>query len=259
MTGSTRIPRKLHQIWFDKHDRYNSQFPNRKYQEYANTWKSLNPGWEYRCWSLDQFESLFLNRPEVASWIPIWNRLRFHIEKCDVARYILLYLEGGCYVDADFWAIRPLEELLRDFPDHDLILGNEPSEHREINKNLDPITNAFMLSKPYHPFWEKVLHEINNKYIPNGEVVMNTGPGLLGKLDPPRIDGCYLIPDTKYGARSTDCTGRNLEIGSTRWNEGTQWAWDVQGLDPVWLTRYPWVVFGVFLITLVVTLWRPRR
>ena len=94
------IPKVFHRIWVPGSPEMPEEFVR-----YGRTWLDLNPGWDYREWR---------------SW-PEWgvNRGLFEsapnaAQASDVLRYEILAHEGGAYLDTDFEALKPLEDLIVD-------------------------------------------------------------------------------------------------------------------------------------------------
>jgi hypothetical protein len=92
--GRARIPRRIHQIWIG---------PKPPPVEWMRTWAERHPGWEYRLWT------------EHTIPFPLRNQAQFdaspqYAGKADVLRYEVLLREGGIYVDADVWCLRPFTE-----------------------------------------------------------------------------------------------------------------------------------------------------
>lgn len=90
------VPKKIHQIWIG------SKFP-RKYQKWADSWKTKNPEFDYYLW--DEKEILKLGLKNEKQYRYAKN---FGI-KSDIARYEILNRFGGVYLDTDFECIKPLD------------------------------------------------------------------------------------------------------------------------------------------------------
>ena len=98
-----QIPKIIHQIWIGPR-----RFPN-KYADWAETWKRLNPSWEYKFWTEKELNSLnFINR----NYFDNSKSIGF---KSDLARYEILNLYGGLYLDTDFECIRSIPNYLLDY------------------------------------------------------------------------------------------------------------------------------------------------
>ena len=93
------IPRKIHQIWLGP-----KPIP-KLYKEYAKTWQSLHPDWEYKLWQEE----------DIVSWDfaskDLFNQASSYQEKADILRYEILYKYGGLYVDMDYKAFKKFDEL----------------------------------------------------------------------------------------------------------------------------------------------------
>jgi len=92
------ITRIIHQIWVG-----NDPIPA-KFREYADGWRRLHPHWEYRLWDnasvsqLDTYE-LIKRAPGPGA-------------QGDIIRLEVSLYHGGVYVDMDFEALKPIDELL---------------------------------------------------------------------------------------------------------------------------------------------------
>lgn len=165
------IPLIIHQTWRD------SEIPS-NWQSFQASWRRFHPEWEYRLWtdlSLRQFIH------DMYPWfLPIYDNYPEPIQRVDAARYFLMHYYGGVYVDLDFECLRPLNPLLND---RDILLGFEPEEH--FSKNVvraagleSVIANAFMASRPGHPFWEHVFLELIRSH-KTPDPLSSTGPFML--------------------------------------------------------------------------------
>lgn len=93
------IPRLIHQIWLGPNP------PAEHEADYRASWQRVHPDWQVLLWREDDLPS-DCRRPE------IYERLRHPAERSDILRLELLWRHGGVYVDTDFEARRPLDELL---------------------------------------------------------------------------------------------------------------------------------------------------
>jgi mannosyltransferase OCH1-like enzyme len=92
------MPKKIHQVWLG------SPIPT-QFKKWGETWKRLNPTWEYKLWTDRDIDSLGgLNR------ILYDSRSNYGI-KSDVVRYYILNQFGGIYVDTDFECIKSFDSL----------------------------------------------------------------------------------------------------------------------------------------------------
>ena len=161
-----RIPRIFHQIWVGP-----DPFPD-EFAVYQQTWLDLNPGWELRFWTDENFpRPEELRRPEAA------ERLRAPWERGDIFRLEILWREGGVHVDTDFECRKPIEPLIEDV---ELFIGlRKPGK----------VNGALMGSIPGHPLLERGLETIRPRTtygmrMGAGEanVKDETGPAFLDDL-----------------------------------------------------------------------------
>ncbi|CRX38272.1 glycosyltransferase [Estrella lausannensis] len=87
------IPKKIHQIWLGHN-------PPEDYKKWMESWKRL-PGFTYHLWT----------DADIATF-PLQNRALYEAAdnpgaKSDIARYEILYREGGIYTDADTECFHP--------------------------------------------------------------------------------------------------------------------------------------------------------
>ena len=117
------------------------------------TWKLLHPTYEYQYWTDERNRDFILHQfPE---YLSLYDAYPLAIERAELARYLILYYFGGIYVDMDFEALRPIDNLLAGA---ELLFGLEPDSHAARagvrERGLRRIVcNAFMASTPQHPFW----------------------------------------------------------------------------------------------------------
>lgn len=93
-----RIPKKIHRIWLG------SPLPEKEYK-FGLTWIEHHPDWEYKLWTEKEIDEFGLvNRK-------IYDSTKNYGEKSDIARYEILYREGGLYIDTDFECLQSFELL----------------------------------------------------------------------------------------------------------------------------------------------------
>jgi mannosyltransferase OCH1-like enzyme len=144
------IPRRLYQTW------KNEQVPS-CWRSYQRSWRVQHPHWEHQLFTDHDLRELV--HTHYGWFIPIYDAYPQHIMRVDAARYFLLHLHGGLYVDMDFESLRPIDPLLEN---HGLVFGCEPPGHTALaaarQRGLRRIVcNALMASTVGHPFWEHVF------------------------------------------------------------------------------------------------------
>lgn len=246
------IPKIIHQMWLDKNVSNNSSAPE-KYDKFISSFNTHNPEFMMIFWNMDRVKKIFDEYPEIIKYKNIWYGLPNHIQKCDMARYIILYLFGGLYIDLDFMCFKNLTPLL----DRKILLVREPIEH---SGNQTKILNGFMGSIPKYLFWLEWLDFIclsleMNKTLESESTlftnVMNTtGPANFGLFftrskyaNIELVSTCDIIPLTFSDNGSNkivgECVFRNnnsniisdddyfKHFGNythTKWFEGSGWT-----------------------------------
>lgn len=239
------IPKILHRMWIDKKIKDNDGPPSR-YNIFTRTFDEHNPDFEIYFWNYNKIIDMFENNPNLQYYYNVWKNLKHHIQKCDFARFIILYLYGGIYVDLDFVCFKNLSPLL----DRELLLVMEPPEHSIIyNDPFDArLYNGFIGSIPKHPFWIDWLNYIIKSLETTDEVMETTGPVNFRKFfdqsqytDIPLVDTCDILPiyfdDGKHyitkqcvnknnfsNKVSDDYNNRLNNYVHTKWSEGSNWG-----------------------------------
>lgn len=78
-----------------------------------------------------------------------------------------MHLYGGVYADLDFAALRPFQQMFELDPEANVILGKDCGEQVDRSRDAQicpdydqSIPNAFLASKPGHPFWNYVIQHV---------------------------------------------------------------------------------------------------
>jgi mannosyltransferase OCH1-like enzyme len=198
-----QIPQIIHQTW------KTTTVPE-PFRAVMETWPQLNKEWDFRLWTDD------MNRDLIARHFPhfleIYDNYPLPIQRADAARYFILKVYGGVYVDIDFECIKPISELLEN---KECAIGLEPPEHcKRFNKDRI-LCNAFMAAVPGHPFIDHVCQELISAVPVDHlrsklyDVLETTGPFMLteafsrysGHKGVSLIPSKYLYPATFEEAR----------------------------------------------------------
>lgn len=167
------IPKIIHQTWKKR------EVPT-ELAILQRTWLANHPGWEYRFWT-DEDNREFLQR-HYDWFLPIYDGYPVHIMRVDAVRCFILHHYGGVYADLDMECLKPLDPFLEG---KQLVLGLEPVEHLNLiqarERSMEKIIgNAFLASRPGHPFWEHVFEQlVTFRHLPNP--LDATGPYFLTK------------------------------------------------------------------------------
>ncbi|MET9524767.1 glycosyltransferase [Streptomyces coeruleorubidus] len=168
-----KIPSLIHQTWKD------ADVPA-QWKKWADSWCLHHPDWGYRLWT-DSDNRAFLQ--EHYPWfLPVYDGYAEPIMRADAIRYFLLDHFGGLYVDLDFECLRPVDEIL---DGRELVLGCEPQVHTQLllarRRGFSRIVgNAFIASRPGHPFWAHVHQQLVGAHRMSGALDA-TGPFFLSR------------------------------------------------------------------------------
>lgn len=125
------IPRIIHQIWLQ-----GSHHIPQKFQDNVVMIKEMHPEWHYVLW--DEVAILTLIRSN-SILTETYYKLNYLHQKVDFARYIILYMYGGVYLDMDAYTIKPLDDIVTQYADYDLIVSRV---------NIGKLYSYFMCSLP---------------------------------------------------------------------------------------------------------------
>jgi len=158
------IPKKLHFIWIGDE----SKMP----RKCINTWIDKNPDYEVKIWGNES-----LNQYVWREWDSISDMLHKndYAGASDIMRYQILYNEGGIYIDADSYCVKPLEDWLLDCEAFALW------EQEHIRNNL--ISNGFIGGVKVAPVWELCTEEVGRRDCKEAKLAwLITGPMMLSEI-----------------------------------------------------------------------------
>lgn len=112
-------------------------------RDYIASWTRVHPGWEHRLWTDDDLG--WLQNQNLYDFAEAITRSHGQF-RADVARYEILHRYGGVWVDTDFEALQPIDELLSDV---DCFAAWETDDAW--------VGNAILGSVPGHPFLAELI------------------------------------------------------------------------------------------------------
>lgn len=226
------IPKYIHQIWIQEED-----LPE-KYKSCQESWlKYKERGWQYKLWHGNEIRNLlFHNFPFL---VDCFERARSHSSRSNFARYIILYLFGGVYVDTDMKSIRDIDHLVDGYEflvcketEHQLctcIIGSvkghlilEYCLNYYRNRYYDPYQMSYLASGPV--FFSKRFGEYVRKYDQGNVAVYDTKVFLpisfhqridmVPDLSDPSLNGAYTCHYWDYSWKKSVwvVSGYNLAI-----------------------------------------------
>ena len=188
-----KIPKIIHQVWSDKIRPLPLFF-----QELSETWKNLYPDWEYILWDDEKMDSFI--KDIYPHFYAYYQSFPYDVQRWDTVRYFFLYQYGGMYVDFDYEAIEPLDDILQH---HTCCFASEPEEHTQLFGMDFCLNNGLIITTPHHPFIQKIIDCVMNKYPANTvyknkmeEVLLTTGPHMITDLyeSYDNKDAIYIMP-----------------------------------------------------------------
>ena len=187
------IPKSLHFLWGFLGD--DGPLAPRE-QEIFNRWEALNPDWDLSIHNPKAATAVATNHP----FQGVYEGVPTAIQRCDLARPLLLEKFGGVYSDLDVDPFKSLNQLGNLFPHAGVLLVQEVTLTRgssirrgnrfAIRKGQPElrlrVANFWMASVPGHPFWQDVMDlvkeraelPIQNDY----DVIYTTGPDIISEV-----------------------------------------------------------------------------
>jgi mannosyltransferase OCH1-like enzyme len=142
----SQIPKKIHIIWVGDADK--------RPQKCIGSWEANHPDWQIKLWTdQDLHERAWINEKHIRAFV----KQRHWCGVADLMRYEILYREGGVYVDADSFSLRPLDSWL---------LENEMFacwENTLAVGRAKLVSNAFLGSVPENPFLLYLIETIRSR------------------------------------------------------------------------------------------------
>jgi mannosyltransferase OCH1-like enzyme len=127
--SNSKIPKVLHRtLLWDK------EIPSSIKNTY-DTFNSQNEqsGWEVKLWRSEDVETLM----DKYNLLDIYNSYKLKIQKADLARYVIVYDQGGCYCDFDIESTYNLNDIQNtNESNHDLTLITELCYNDMSNKEM---------------------------------------------------------------------------------------------------------------------------
>jgi mannosyltransferase OCH1-like enzyme len=126
--------------------------------------KSRNPAWEYRFYDNDGVRKYILDSygPQFIAYFDALNP-KYGAAKADLFRYLLMYKEGGVYLDLKSRASRPLDEVLQ--PTDRYLLSQWTTIAAHMHRDLRDIPGGeyqqwFIAAAPGHPYLKTVIEAV---------------------------------------------------------------------------------------------------
>jgi inositol phosphorylceramide mannosyltransferase catalytic subunit len=198
---TSKIPAILHQTW------RTTDLPI-PFANWRAGWIERHPNWEHRLYDDDAIHRTIADR--APGWLPTYDTLPRMIQRVDFFRYLIVYLDGGMYVDVDMISYLPCEPLLEGAS---CVLGIEIHLRKHLQAELDyrapwQVANFIFAAAPEHPLLGAALEDIaRNAARPaqDDERVQDiTGPRMLtriaGAIAAERNESIRILPQINWNA-----------------------------------------------------------
>lgn len=167
-SGVSHIPRIIHQIFFRERDP-SAALPTALAAQVSEL-RCANPGWQHRLYNLQAMRSYIGEHLNVAMLDRFDSIGRgYGAAKADLFRYLVLYREGGVYVDIKSSLSRQLDDLAGAFTYPLIQWPNRPGEpyegwglHESVNNVAGgEYVQCFIMSPAQHPYLEAVIERVS--------------------------------------------------------------------------------------------------
>jgi len=158
------IPKTIHFIWIGP-----KKFPEKSVANLIS-WKKHHPTWTIFFWTDDPNRSLPIKDIKRRCTTDFdFGPIRPYLEQThnwgamsDLMRYMIVYKEGGIYVDHDVECIRPLDPLTSHY---DFVAGYSAlhNYHFSLNSPFVP-NNGVIASRPHHPIMKKTIERLCDRW-----------------------------------------------------------------------------------------------
>jgi mannosyltransferase OCH1-like enzyme len=199
------FPLNIHQIWLQGFN----DMPI-KYLPFIKKIKLLHPSWNYYFWDeITIIKLLQLNK----QWIKTYYKFIYLHQKVDYARYIILYIYGGVYIDIDVEMIKPLDDLLDKYKNKTLIVSKlelKKFESLFFSGTNICINNGIIISVAKEKIIQKLIEHIDEhptyNLLHNKFFTINntTGPKIFTKIILKNLHPRVEILDNKYFEPTND-------------------------------------------------------
>jgi hypothetical protein len=168
-----KFPKNIYQVWIQGCDKVKDS----RFIENMKNWKELNKAWDYHCISEVDLRNACYSYSEKCG--KIYDSLKIMHLKIDLGRYVVLYLNGGMYVDMDAYAYRSLDyskelkDLISKYENENKqilglskLISNTFESYLFVSRSY-MLNNAIMIASPRNEllkeFIDNVLDKLQNK------------------------------------------------------------------------------------------------
>lgn len=172
------IQKQIHQVFINKDNP--TARPRWSQRRAIKRLQDTNPDFAHTLWNGQAVLDLF-NLPEYARFKTTYLSIQDSTAMSEFARMMILYNQGGIYLDIDMDATKPMNEILSAYPTRRIMLVRE-SEIDPLKMNR--IANCFVAVEKGFPLMFSCLETMESSIralngVPVGDPVKTTGPIFL--------------------------------------------------------------------------------
>lgn len=163
------IPKIIHFIWINfKNELDENPIIPEKYVINIENCKKINYDFEIKIWNGK--ECYLLVQKYFPEKVDLYNSFKYPIQRCDMARLMILYIYGGIYSDIDRYSIKSYNILLSKYKEYNVILT-------KYKYNMY-ITNDIMICNKNNKFIYNCVNNIikYNTQFSYLDIFLSTGP-----------------------------------------------------------------------------------
>jgi inositol phosphorylceramide mannosyltransferase catalytic subunit len=176
INNNNKIPKTIHQT-------YPTKNVNKDIQNNIDTLKRLNPGYEYRLYDDNDIIKFIKNNYDDYI-LETYNKINpeYGPARTDYFRYLLLYKEGGIYLDIKSSCEKPFNSIIKNDDEYILTHWGIPGiAHNDIlNNEYGEYCNWNIIIKKNHPLMKKIIDQITFNI--NNYSIQEYGVGKPGVL-----------------------------------------------------------------------------
>jgi len=150
------IPKIIHQTYIR-----NNHLP-KEIKNNIDNLKRLNPGWSYRLYDDNEVEAYIKKYfPELLKYYLAINK-NYGAARADFFRYLVMYRDGGVYIDIKSTFTKPFSEVLKDDDEYIISHWNYGTwgMHEEVDLPLGEYQQCYIIAAPGHPFLKAVIDKV---------------------------------------------------------------------------------------------------
>jgi mannosyltransferase OCH1-like enzyme len=149
------IPRNIFQLIQNK----NNISP--EFQKNIKFLKEKNPTWKYTLYD-DEDMVNYIEKYYGSEILYYYNKInpKYGASRADFFRYLLMYREGGVYLDIKSAVVQPLNKII--LPDDEYLLSywDLPTQSDLIGNNFGEFQQWHIICRPKHPYLYKVINDV---------------------------------------------------------------------------------------------------